>query len=198
MNLFLRAGLRSGRSLVVSAIVAAISTIGVGLLTIRLGLIDSNTDDHAIFILIQVIAAVLAHALVFIAIFSAATFVAIRRDRAAQAAEDQASIIVLAKDKKIIGVLQKLLGDRFIGVSQCYLFGSVVHRHPTRDVDAAIQFSSSKPRSVQRYRKRLYTAERQFETLCEGLPLNLTLFLSSEEDALHEFLQCAGQDKRII
>ena len=107
-------------------------------------------------------------------------------------------MIALANDRKIVGILQKLLGDTSLGVSQCYLFGSIIHRYPTRDVDAAIVFSSSKERRVRKYRKRLYGAQRQFASLYEGLPLNLTLFLSSEEDELRTFLQCAGQYERII
>lgn len=198
MNLLLRAGLRSGRAAVVPAVVAVVGTVTAGWFTFRLGLIDVDTDDHIRTIVLQIAGVLLAHLVLFIALFSVAIRVAFWQGRVLRTAEDQDLMVASARDESIINALPKLLDDHRLGISRCFLFGSIIHEHPTRDVDTIIQFSSLKPRSVRKYRMRLYNVERQFQNLFDGLMLNLTLFLSNEDEDLHEFLQRAGKYKQIV
>ena len=100
-------------------------------------------------------------------------------------------------DDQIKSFLRNALSDRRYGIAKCYAFGSVVGQYPTHDVDIIIQFDSSKRGRVRTYRYRLRDIESSFHEL-HGLKLHVQTFLSTQDEALHRFLNVAGLHERII
>ena len=92
--------------------------------------------------------------------------------------------------------LRNALNDPWYGVAKCYAFGSIVGQYPTRDVDIIIQFDSSKQGQVRAYHDRLRNIESSFQEF-HGRKLHLQTFLSTENEALHRFLNIAGPHERI-
>ena len=101
------------------------------------------------------------------------------------------------RDDQMKLFLCKSLKDPCYGVAKCYVFGSVVRRHPTRDVDIVVQFDSSKQGPVRTYRERLRNIESSFREFY-GLKLHLQTFLFDEDDSLDRFLDHAGAYERIV
>ena len=93
--------------------------------------------------------------------------------------------------------LRNALSNPWYGVAKCYAFGSVVGKYPTRDVDIIIQFDSSKRGRVRNCRDRLRNIERSFQEF-HGLELHVQTFLATENEALHRFLNDAGQHQRLV
>ena len=108
------------------------------------------------------------------------------------AAESAASV-----DNQMKSLLRNTLINPWYGVAKCYAFGSVVGQYPTRDVDIAIQFDSSRPGQIQIYRDRLRSVEGMFQEFY-SLKLHVQTFLSNEDEALHTFLNDAGMHERIM
>ena len=124
------------------------------------------------------------------------TFKVARQDRSTNeylrmAAESDALV-----DDQIKSFLRNALSDPRYGVAKCYVFGSVVRQYPTRDVDIILQFDSSKRGRVRTYRYRLRDIESSFQEY-HSLKLHVQTFLSTENEALHRFLNDAGLHERI-
>ena len=99
-------------------------------------------------------------------------------------------------DDQIKSFLRNTLKNPCYGVAKCYAFGSVVGLYPTRDVDIIIQFGSSKPGQVRLYRDRLRNIESLFQEFHDR-KRHVQTFLSTENEALHRFLDDAGVHERI-
>ena len=99
-------------------------------------------------------------------------------------------------DDQMKAFLRNTLRNTYYGVAKCYAFGSVVGQHPTRDLDIVVQFDSSKEDQVRTYRDRLRSIEGSFQEFSD-LQLHVQTFLSSEDEALHGFLDRAGKHERL-
>lgn len=102
-----------------------------------------------------------------------------------------------ASDERMKSFIRNSLSESWYGVTRCYGFGSVLREYPTRDVDIIIQFDSSEPQSVRRYRQRLRAIESGFREL-HNRNLHIQTFLLSEDEALDCFLNKAGAHERLI
>ena len=94
--------------------------------------------------------------------------------------------------------LRNALQEEWYGIKRCYAFGSIVGGYQKRDVDIIIQFDSSQEREVRARRDRLRRLEGEFEEFYQGLGLHVQTFLSTEDDALQDFLGVAGAHERLI
>ena len=119
-----------------------------------------------------------------------------RRDRSACAKLRMEADSASSEDAQMKSFLRNTLGDSCYGVEKCYVFGSVIKRHPTRDVDVIVQFDSSKPGRVRACRDRLRDVEGLFQDFY-GLKLHVQIFLCTEDEALYNFLQRAGNHERL-
>ena len=101
------------------------------------------------------------------------------------------------RDDQMKLFLCKSLKDQCYGVAKCYVFGSVVRRDKTRDVDIVVQFESSEQGPVRTYRNRLRNIENVFQDYF-GVKLHLQTFLCDEDGSLDGFLERAGTYERIV
>ena len=147
--------------------------------------------------LIKSLAWIGAWVVVFVSFLAWNMFKVSRRDRFASAQLKMAAEKTALVEGQIKSFLRNALSDPCYGVAECYAFGSVVGRYPTRDVDIIIQFDSSKARQVRIYRDRLRRIEGLFQDF-HDLKLHLQTFLSTENEALHRFLNRAGTHERIM
>ena len=159
---------------------------------------DPETDSVTDFELwlIKSMAWLLAVVVVFVLHLTWNTFKVVRQDRTTIEYLRLAAESTTLVDDQMKSYLHNALRDRRYGVAKCYAFGSVVGQYPTRDVDIIIQFDSSKRHRVRTYRHRLRDIESSFHEFY-GLKLHVQMFLSTENEALHRFLNDAGQHERI-
>ena len=121
----------------------------------------------------------------------------VRRDNSLRTKQRMTADIAASVDDEMKSFLRNAFSDPRYGVAKCYAFGSVVGRHPTRDVDIVIQFDAKSQRLIRIYRDRVRAVESNFQEF-HGLMLHLQTFLSDEDDAMHRFLADAGVHERII
>ena len=181
-----------------------VPTVITGLLGIGLSILvvprfsAPETDSGARFLLwlLESIALLAALAGVFVPLLVCKLFTTARQLRSVRARIRLDDSIAASGDDQMKTFLRKLLTNAWYGVAKCYVFGSVVGQHPTRDVDVVIQFDCSTRRQVRTYRERLRDIESQFQDVYSR-QLHLQTFLSAEDEALQSFLNRAGRHERL-
>ena len=158
-----------------------------------------KTDSVTGFVLwsLKSIAWFLAVIVVFIPAFAWNIFKVASRQRSVIAHLEMAAESAAAVDDQMKSFLRNNLSDPWYGVVQCYGFGSIAGKYPTRDVDIIIQFDSAQRSQVRTYRDRLRNIESSFQEVY-NLKLHVQMFLSDEDDALRTFLSKAGLHERMI
>lgn len=200
MNLLWRAAKESARELGINVPTAITTLLGIGFTValvsnLRTPAIDS-LEEFVVW-LIESIAWLASVVVVFVPLLVLNFVKVVQRDRSARASLELAASSSALVDDRIKSFLKNNLADSHYGVAKCYLFGSVVRRDPTRDVDTVIQFDTSKPGQVRTYRDRLRSIEQLFQEH-HGLMLHVQTFLSSENEALDRFLVKAGVNECVF
>ena len=121
----------------------------------------------------------------------------VRRERDVQAQLDLATGIANSLDDQMKQFLQSCLANPEYGVYRCFVFGSVIGKYPTRDVDVIVQFNSFKESQIRLYRGRLRKVESSFHEFYK-LKLHLQTFVSIENDELDGFLNDTGLYEQIL
>ena len=177
--------------------VTVILAIGFTILYVRT-FSAPETDSVTGFVLwsIKSIAWLSAAVVVFVPRLAWNTLKVARRDRSTSEYLNMAAQGVDSVDDQMKSFLRNTLSNPWYGVTKCYAFGSVIRQYPTRDVDIVVQFDSSKRNRVRTCRDRLRKLESSFQEF-HSLGLHVQTFLSTENEALHRFLDDAGLHERI-
>ena len=185
----------------VATIVKAILVLGFSILILSTFATPSAPETGSLtgfaLWLAKSLAWLLAVVVVFVLLLAWNTLKVAQRDRSVYAHQRMAAESAASVDNQMKSLLRNTLINPWYGVAKCYAFGSVVGQYPTRDVDIAIQFDSSRPGQIQIYRDRLRSVEGMFQEFY-SLKLHVQTFLSNEDEALHTFLNDAGMHERIM
>ena len=200
MSLLRRAAKETVRDLGFNFPTAVAAILGIGfkfLISSDLSAPVTDTITGFFVWLVEPIAWLLGLIVAFVPLFLFNAFKVLRRNQLARASLEFAAESVALEDDQIKSFFRNTLKDPCYGVGKCYVFGSVVRRDPTRDVDVLIQFDTSEQRQVRVYCERMRSIERLFQEHYDS-KLHLQRFLSTENESLNSFLIKAGAHERII
>ena len=201
MSLLRRAAIESIRALGVNTHTVLLALVGIGLsLALASFYSEPATSSPSAALLWLLKSLVWAFALIITAsLLLGWQIVRIKRqDRVIQATRQLALEGAASRDEQIKSFLRHALQDNWYGVKQCFVFGSIVGGYPARDVDIIVQFDSADERGVRAKRDRLRRFESDFREFHEGLGLHVQTFLSTEDDALQNFIGRTGAHQRLI
>ena len=200
MNALRNAAVESVRALGINVPTMLTGMLGIGLsILIAVNLADPDTDSVTGFMrwLVESIARFTAVVLVFAPLLVWNFIKAMRREQSIKAKLEMVADIAASKDDRMKSFLQNALGSPFYGIAECYVFGSVVRRDPTRDVDIVVKFDTTEEGLTRIYRDRIKNIEENFKEF-HDLELHLQTFLSDQDENVRNFLKVAGEHERII
>ena len=200
MNLLRNAVVESVRTLGINVPTILTGMLGIGLsILIAVNLADPDTESVSEFMrwLIESIARFTTVVLVFGPLLVWNFIKAMRREQSIKAKLEMVADTAASKDDRMKSFLRNALASPHHGVAECYVFGSVVRRDPTRDVDIVIKFTTADEGLTRIYRERIRDIEKNFKEF-HDLNLHLQTFLFDQDDNVCNFLKVAGEHERII
>ena len=179
-------------------VLTTVLVIGVSI-AIAPYLFPPETDSATGFLMwiLECTVLLVAYVLAFVPLFARTLFQIRRRDQDLRAHLEMEAEGTAWEDVQMKIFLRNALRDPWYGVRRCFVFGSILGKYQTRDVDIVIQFASSQEGEVRSYRKRLRMIEKEFRELY-NLELHLQTFLSSEDAYLDDFLNDIGTHDSIF